>query len=153
MYKRQTTDHAGQLTALHKVVSAEPVLTAEIAGLIRAVADHYAGTFADVLRLAVPPRHAATEQAKPPPGPPELPDDPPAGPLVGYPTGTSYLQALRQGRRARAMWQVTPSATPSGDWAAGLASAARACAEGDRGAVIVVPVSYTHLTLPTILLV
>jgi primosomal protein N' (replication factor Y) len=37
------------------------------------------------------------------------------------------------------MWQVTPSATASGDWAAGLASAARACAEGGRGAVIVVP--------------
>ena len=137
--RRATSDHAGQLTALHKVVSAEPVLTVEIAGVIRMVADHYAGTFADVLRLAVPPRHAATEQAKPPPGPPELPEAPSAGPLVGYPTGAAYLQALREGRRPRAMWQVTPSTTPGGDWAAGLASAARACAEGDRGAVIVVP--------------
>ena len=134
-----TSDHEGPLTPLHKVVSAEPVLTAEIAGLVRAVADHYAGTFADVLRLAVPPRHAATERAEAPPGPAELPADPPAGPLVGYPTGAAYLQALRDGRRPRAMWQVTPSATDSGDWAAGLASAARACAEGDRGAVIVVP--------------
>ena len=137
--RRATSDHAGQLTVLEKVVSAEPVLTAEIAGLIRAVADHYAGTFADMLRLAVPPRHAATEKAAPRPEPPELPDDPPAGPLVDYPTGAAYLQALRDGRRPRAMWQVTPSATASGDWAAGLASAARACAEGGRGAVIVVP--------------
>jgi primosomal protein N' (replication factor Y) (superfamily II helicase) len=137
--RRASSDHAGQLTPLHKVVSAEPVLTAEIAGLIRTVADHYAGTFADVLRLAVPPRHAATEQAEPLAGPPELPAGPPAGPLVGYPTGMSYLQALRDGRRPRAMWQITPSATSSGDWPAGLASAARACAEGDRGVVIVVP--------------
>jgi primosomal protein N' (replication factor Y) (superfamily II helicase) len=137
--RRATSDHAGQLSPLHKVISAEPVLTTEIAGLIRTVADHYAGTFADVLRLAVPPRHAATEQAEPRPEPPELPEEPPPGPLIGYPTGSAYLQALRDGRRPRAMWQVTPSALPSGDWAAGLASAARACAEGDRGVVIVVP--------------
>ena len=65
--RRATSDHAGQLSPLHKVVSAEPVLTTEIAGLIRTVADHYAGSFADVLRLAVPPRHAATEQAEPRP--------------------------------------------------------------------------------------
>ncbi len=137
--RRGTSDHAGQLTPLHKVVSAEPVLTGEIAGLIRSVADHYAGTFADVLRLAVPPRHAATEQAESLPGPFQLPDNPPPGPLIGYPTGAGYLQALRDGRRPRAMWQVTPSATASGDWATGLASAARACAEAGRGAVIVVP--------------
>jgi primosomal protein N' (replication factor Y) len=37
------------------------------------------------------------------------------------------------------MWQVTPSAAPSGDWALGLATAARACAESERGAVIIVP--------------
>ena len=42
-------------------MSAEQVLTEEIAGLARAVADRYAGTLADVLRLAVPQRHAATE--------------------------------------------------------------------------------------------
>jgi primosomal protein N' (replication factor Y) len=137
--RRATSDHVGRLSPLHKVVSAEPALTPEIAGLIRLVADHYAGTFADVLRLAVPPRHAATERIEPRPGPLGLPEDPPTGPLVGYPTGASYLQALREGGRPRAMWQITPSATPSGDWAAGLASAARACAESDRGAVIVVP--------------
>ena len=37
------------------------------------------------------------------------------------------------------MWQVTPSAAPSGDWALGLATAARACADSERGAVIIVP--------------
>ena len=63
--RRGTTDHEGRLTPLHKVVSAEPVLTGEVAALVRAVADHYAGTFADVMRLAVPPRHAATERAGP----------------------------------------------------------------------------------------
>ncbi len=48
-------------------MSPEPVLTPEIAGLARAVADRYGGTLADVLRLAIPPRHARAEAA--PPGP------------------------------------------------------------------------------------
>lgn len=55
------TDHDGSLAPLHKIISAEPVLTPQVTRLIRRVADHYAGCFADVLRLAVPPRHAATE--------------------------------------------------------------------------------------------
>jgi primosomal protein N' (replication factor Y) len=92
--RRAASDHEGRLTPLHKVVSAEPVLTGEVAALVRAVADHYAGTFSDVMRLAVPPRHAATEQAEPGPTVP-LVDDPPIGPLPGYPTGTAFLRALR----------------------------------------------------------
>ncbi|GII53890.1 putative primosomal protein N' [Planotetraspora thailandica] len=55
------SDHTGRLSFLDRVVSAEPVLTGEIAGLARAVADRYAGTMSDVLRLAVPPRHARVE--------------------------------------------------------------------------------------------
>jgi primosomal protein N' (replication factor Y) len=134
-----TADHEGALTPLSKIVSSEPVLTPEIAKLIRKVADHYAGTFADVVRLAIPPRHAATELAERTRAHHELPADHPAGPLVDYPTGTAFLAALRAGSQARAMWQVTPSAAPSGDWALGLATAARACVESGRGAVIIVP--------------
>jgi len=133
------TNHVGILTALHKVVSAEPVLTPEIATVIRSVADHYAGTFSDVMRLAVPPRHAATEQAVPATETAPLPADPPAGPLPGYPSGAAYLAALRAGGRPRASWPVTPSSEPSGDWALGLATAARCCADGGRGVVLVVP--------------
>ena len=61
------SDHAGKLTALERVVSGEQVLTGEIAGLARAVADRYAGTLADVLRLAIPPRHARAEASTPKP--------------------------------------------------------------------------------------
>ena len=132
------SDHDGTLTPLQRVVSAEPVLTPEVAALIRAVADHCAGTFSDVMRLAVPPRHAATEEAATETAP-AFPDDVLPGPLVDYPTGESFLQALSAGGQPRALWQVTPSASPSGNWALGLASAARACAEGGRGAVLVVP--------------
>ncbi|HJY45582.1 MAG TPA: primosomal protein N' [Propionibacteriaceae bacterium] len=132
-------DHEGPLAPLSKIVSSEPVLTTEIAKLIRRVADHYAGTFADVMRLAVPPRHAATELAERTSAGHALPAEHPVGPLAEYPAGPGFLAAVRAGRRPRAMWQVTPSAAPSGDWALGLATAARACAESDRGAVIIVP--------------
>ncbi|WP_330185790.1 primosomal protein N' [Nocardia sp. NBC_01503] len=57
----EKTDHAGKLVRLERVVSPEPVLTPEILRLVTAVAARYAGTRADVLRLAIPPRHAKTE--------------------------------------------------------------------------------------------
>jgi primosomal protein N' (replication factor Y) (superfamily II helicase) len=61
--RRAVTEHQGKLGYLERVVSPEPVLTPEIAGLARAVADRYGGTLADVLRLAIPPRHAAASRS------------------------------------------------------------------------------------------
>ena len=48
---------------IRAVVSPAVVLTPRMANLVRAVADRYGGTFADVLRFAVPGRHAKTETA------------------------------------------------------------------------------------------
>ncbi|MBB3665777.1 primosomal protein N' (replication factor Y) [Prauserella sediminis] len=56
-----TTEHRGRLAFLERVVSSEVVLTPQLAGLCRAIADRYGGTFMDVARLAIPPRHAAVE--------------------------------------------------------------------------------------------
>jgi primosomal protein N' (replication factor Y) len=65
-----TSDHAGRLAWVEKVVSTETALPPEIAALCRAVADRYGGVMADVLRLAIPPRHARVEaQARPGPDP------------------------------------------------------------------------------------
>ena len=47
---------------LRRVVSGEPVLTPDVLALARAVADRWAGTLPDVLRLAIPPRRAAAEK-------------------------------------------------------------------------------------------
>lgn len=221
----EESDHEGRLTPLERVVSPERVLTPEIAGLARAVADRYAGTLTDVLRLAVPPRHAKAESEAPPPTPPEpsipsAPETPaaprpvretsdipaasppaltapaaPGGPsetptetaaplgpaaeepserpatatdggarsgaagersvgagdgsgVVGgrsvgggsawdaYPTGPSFLDALRNGRAPRAVWSALPGAR---GWAAALAEAVGAALDGGRGAVVVVP--------------
>jgi len=59
--RSQGTDHVGRLTPISRVVSPVCVLTDETSALVRAVADRYAGTFGDVLRAAVPPRHARVE--------------------------------------------------------------------------------------------
>ncbi|MEG8179553.1 primosomal protein N' [Nocardia terpenica] len=61
----EKSDHNGKLMRLERVVSAERVLTPEILRLATAVATRYAGTRADVLRLAIPPRHAKTEAEQP----------------------------------------------------------------------------------------
>jgi primosomal protein N' (replication factor Y) (superfamily II helicase) len=130
--RAETSEHQGRLAYLDRVVSPEPVLSAEIAGLARAVADRYAGTLADVLRLAIPPRHATVEREsvkehQPPPG---------AGAGTGtwhrYPAGDAFLRALREGRPVRAAW----SALPGPDWPAEIAAAAAATG---KGVVIVVP--------------
>ncbi|MCV7080793.1 primosomal protein N' family DNA-binding protein, partial [Mycolicibacterium insubricum] len=60
--RRSDSDHDGQLGWLDRVISPEQVLTPDIRRLADAVAARYAGTRADVLRLAIPPRHAATEK-------------------------------------------------------------------------------------------
>ena len=135
-----TSDSDRELSPLAKVTSAEPVLTPEIAALVRAVADQYAGCFADVVRLAIPPRHAATEKAEPTQRPP-LPELDPTeeGAFSAYPTGPGLLHALRSGRSPRAYWQVIPAHHPSSDWADGFAAAARATADSGRGSVLVVP--------------
>ncbi|MEV0246507.1 primosomal protein N' [Nocardia sp. NPDC050712] len=62
----EKSDHAGKLVKLERVVSAERVLTPEVLQLAIAVAGRYAGTRADVLRLAIPPRHAGAETGKKP---------------------------------------------------------------------------------------
>ncbi|NEA78974.1 primosome assembly protein PriA, partial [Actinospica acidiphila] len=60
--RRAESDYSGPLAALAQVVSPERVLDEELLGLARAVADRYAGSLADVLQLAVPPRNARAEQ-------------------------------------------------------------------------------------------
>lgn len=145
--QRVDGDDLGPGTALHqlhgldRVVSPERVLTPEVAGLVRAVADHWGGSFADVVRLAVPPRHAAAEAAEPVHrraldarralGTPH--------PLDGYPQGPEFLAAVRAGGAPRAFWQVAPTPAPYGDWAAGLVAGAAAAVAAGRGAVLVVP--------------
>lgn len=127
-----------KLAPLHKVISPEPVLHAGVAELIRATADHYAGSFADVVRTAVPPRHAATERAEPPDYPELHLQAVTPRCLTSYPAGDRFLAELVAGR-PRAAWTVLPAARVEGDWALGFVEAAAATLTGGRSAVLIVP--------------
>jgi primosomal protein N' (replication factor Y) len=137
--ERTSAADRDQLLEIAKVVSSEPVLTPAVSALVRSVADHYAGTFADVVRTAVPPRHAATEKAttEPRPAPIKLPQA--ATVLSGYPEGPGLLEAIRSGGHPRAAWTVVPSPSVPGDWAAGFTEAAAASLSSGRGALLLVP--------------
>jgi primosomal protein N' (replication factor Y) (superfamily II helicase) len=137
--RRQTSDHQGRLARLERVTSPEPVLTPEVFDLARAVADRYAGTLADVLRLAIPPRHAAAELktgkndgSKPSA---DAGSRPAPGSWLRYPAGGAFLTGLADGRPVRAAW----SALPGQQWPSEIAIAAAITAASGRGVVIVVP--------------
>ncbi len=129
-----TSDHPGRLAAVERTVSAEPVLSPEIAVLARRVADRSAGTLSDVLRLALPPRHARVEAepTRPVASTPAAPE--PTG-WAAYDAGAAFLTALGDGRSPRAAW----TALPGPDWPRRIAEAVRATLAGGRGAVVVAP--------------
>jgi primosomal protein N' (replication factor Y) (superfamily II helicase) len=160
------SDHPGKLGYLERVVAPEPVLTPEIAGLARAVADRYGGTLADVLRLAIPPRHAAASRAAPgpiaPAGPVSADAGPgsPAAPAKGTAASTpadgtaastsadgtaGSWERYRTGQSFLAALaagrspRAVWSALPGLSWPDEIARAVAAVARSGRGAVVVVP--------------
>ncbi|MGY4708631.1 primosomal protein N' [Mycolicibacterium sp. CBM1] len=133
--RRSDTDHVGQLGWLDRVISAEPVLTPEVRRLVDAVAARYAGTRPDVLRLAIPPRHARAEKTQL--DAPLLPVVDPVDPAgwARYGGGERFLTALHDGRAARAVWQALPGEA----WCDRIAEAAAAAVSGGYGVLAVVP--------------
>lgn len=133
--RRNDTDHQGKLGWLDRVVSAEQVLTPEIRRLVDAVAARYAGTRPDVLRLAVPARHARVEREVA-----TRPDLPEVAPVdgagwAGYGRGGQFLDALGEARAARAVWQ----ALPGEPWADRFAEAAAQTVRTGRAVLAIVP--------------
>ena len=144
-----SAEHDGLLAPLRKVVSPEAVLTPPVLALSRVIASRYAGTLGDVVRLAVPPRHATAEK--------NLPKEPPtsaliqaqaaaavlaaseAGPWRTYPAGASFLAHLAAGDAPAASWLALPGQPAHADWPAALAVAAATALAQGRGALIVVP--------------
>ncbi|KPI30184.1 hypothetical protein OV320_3600 [Actinobacteria bacterium OV320] len=127
------SDYSGPLAALAQVVSPEPVLSEELLGLARAVADRYAGSLADVLQLAVPPRNARAEQ-RPSPAPLPPPKAPEAGSWGRYERGGAFVESLASGGTPRAVW----NALPGPRWSEELARAVAATLASGRGALVVV---------------
>jgi primosomal protein N' (replication factor Y) len=120
-------------------VHGPPVLTGEVAALCRAVADRYAGTLADVLRFAVPPRHARAEAGMAT-APAALALAPVGGPPTSpawdrYRGGPELLAGIGGVAPARALWVSAPG-DPPGERIAELVAAVLA---RGRGALVVVP--------------
>ena len=109
--RRAEAEHEGRLAPLRRVVSPEPVLTPALLALGRAVAERYAGTLGDVLRLAIPPRHATAEKnlRGEAPEPPPMPEP---GPWAGYPAGPSFLRRVASGQAPAASWLALPGQHP-----------------------------------------
>jgi primosomal protein N' (replication factor Y) (superfamily II helicase) len=145
-----TADHDGTLAPLRKVVSGEAVLTAQVLALSRAIASRYAGTLGDVVRLAVPPRHATAEKnlAKEAPTSVQAQAQAAARSLLQasetspwrlYPAGASFLRHLSAGDAPAGSWLALPGQHADADWPAALAVAAATALAQGRGSLIVVP--------------
>ncbi|WP_295627965.1 primosomal protein N' [uncultured Corynebacterium sp.] len=137
-----TADHDGKLAPIKDVISPEVVYPPSMANLVDSLAELYAGVRSDIIRSAVPSRHARAERARGEgPGPtweelgPLALDDVDLAAWNAYAFGTSFTGAVLSGAAARAAWHPAPGE----DVAARLAELAVAVARDGGGALLIVP--------------
>lgn len=135
--RRSGSEHDGTLRFIDRVISPEVVYPERIKKLVDALSDRYAGVRSDLLRSAIPPRHAGAESADTDTAWEDLGEavEPDLSPWSAYEYGESFVDAVVAGTQARAAWQIAPGE----DWARALAALAVKVALGGRGALIVVP--------------
>lgn len=138
---RDEAEHPGRLAPLRRVVSPEAVLTPQVLEAATTVAGMYAGVTGDVLRLAVPPRHARAEKALAlePPEQESLVWDDSSPAWSRYHAGPALRRRLAAGESPWAAWSAVPAPTPETDWPAALADAAAATVSSGRGALLLAP--------------
>ena len=126
-------DAAHATVDLRGVVSPAEVLPSAMANLVQSVATRYASTFADVVRFAVPPRHAKTESAA---LTAPMAEAPPSAPLSNELTEvrglSAFLERTRNGQSVAACMEL-PTAVDLPSTVAALVATAV-----DAGSVIVV---------------
>lgn len=140
----ETTSHGGRLRPLRSVVTTLPVLTAETYRAAKEVASYYAGSVMDVLRLAIPPRHATAEKkvlqnAATPGEISEIatPDFAHSRELDG---ASDALGAIVGGQSPRIVWQALPGMVGSAPrWMLQLRDLIAAAITSHRRAIVVLP--------------
>lgn len=132
------SDHDGQLAPLRRVVSPEPVLQPQIIELVARLAEQYAGSRGDLVRLAVPPRHATVEREETSPAPGVAPKPP--SPVWGEAWraslgGPEFVTDLRAGGSPTVVWDAPPGLRSI----ACIGAAIEATRASGRGVLVVVP--------------
>lgn len=135
--RRAASEHEGRLSWLERVVSPVVVYPPATAALIDALSDRYAGNRSDLIRAAVPSRHARAEESDVSEPWESLGEvgEPDLSAWAGYEFGQSFVDAVLDGQTARAAWQITPGDS----WAEALAALAVKVVKDGGGALIVVP--------------
>ncbi|MDP4689794.1 MAG: hypothetical protein NWS04_04590 [Candidatus Nanopelagicales bacterium] len=139
-----TSEH--RLQPIQRVTTDYAVLTPDVLELCRAVADRYAGSLSDVVRAAVPPRHARAETSvmaseTEPVDLAGLAESSPLSTWSDYAGGESLLRRMADGERGlRTVLTCAPGAAsdPAGDWPSLLADVT-AVSAAHGGVILVVP--------------
>ena len=133
--RESETAHKGRLSPLSSVVSSEVVLRDDVLELCRAVAERYSSTLADVIRFAVPPRHARAEAA-PDVARDDLWEVPEVGPWGDYVGGAALVERIADGKSCpRAAIGMLPSRDPFAE----ILVLVRAALASGGGVLILVP--------------
>lgn len=135
--RTDTQDHSGTLRYLDRVISPWVVYPERTARLVEALADRYGGIRSEIIRDAIPSRHASAEDADISTPWEELGSvsEPDLSSWSSYRFGPSFVDAVLAGSPARAAWQVLPGTS----WAEPLAALAAKVVLDGGGAIIVVP--------------
>lgn len=136
----ESSEH--RLQPIQRVITDYAVLAPEVLALCRAAADRYAGSLPDLLRAAIPPRHARAETSVrgSEPAPVEIPATDPSAGWADYIGGEALARRLAAGDTGmRAVVTCAPGQSGGAhDWPAMLANLA-AVAAVHGGVIIVVP--------------
>lgn len=152
---RVAESESTRLVPLARVYSAVPVLAPQVLELARKVAARYAGTVADVLRVAVPPRVASLEKVylkkdaeraaeaatsvADPAAPAAVEPAKPGHSLFGeYPHAEDFLTQLAMGASPKGVFGALHGWGPQ-SWHHQLAQVVAYCQLSGRGAIVVVP--------------
>ncbi|MCQ9369703.1 primosomal protein N' [Corynebacterium sp. 35RC1] len=137
MERLAESDHPGTLSWIDRVISEDRVYPPVLQKLVESLKQRYAGTTADLLRAAIPPRHASVEQVDFSQPWEELgtAQEPDLSQWASYQHGTSFVDAVLAKHTARAVMQFLPGE----QWAQAYAAIAAKVALGGSGVLIVVP--------------
>lgn len=132
-----SSDHDGELRYLERSVSDDVVYPPRIAQLIDALADRYGGVRSDIIRSAIPSRHARAEESDVSTPWEDLGEasEPDLSAWSSYEFGESFVDAVLTAGTARAAWQVRPG----DDWDTTLAALAVKVVKDGGGALLIVP--------------